>query len=141
MSMSGQRRYDDVAVGDVFPREPLAFEVSGERVGAFLAATGNAGAPYRDGDTIARAPSMIACVYLIDLLAARGSPPGGIHAKQALRFHRAVKLGETLSIQARVAEKYIRKDRPYVVADFEARGSDGGLVSTGRVTSIWGRDP
>jgi hypothetical protein len=137
--MAAYRRYEDVAVGDVFPARPLAFEVSAERVGAFLDATGNAGTLYRAGDRLASAPSMIACVYLIDLLAARGSPPGGIHAKQALRFHRAVRLGETLSIQARVTETYIRKDRPYVVAEFEARGSDGGLVSTGRVTSIWGQ--
>jgi 3-hydroxybutyryl-CoA dehydratase len=139
--MTGYRRFDDVAVGDVFPPAPLRFTADAGKVAAFLAATGNDGALYRDGDALARAPSMIACVYLIDLLAARRSPPGGIHARQALKFHRPVRLGETLSIQARVTDKYLRKERPYVVCDFEARGGDGTLVSTGQVTSIWGRDP
>ncbi len=41
---------------------------------------------------------------------------------------------------AKVVEKYVRKERPYVVSDFEARGADGSLVSSGRITSIWGRD-
>jgi hypothetical protein len=49
-------------------------------------------------------------------------------------------VGERLSIQARVVDKYVRKERPYMVAQFEARGSDGGLVSSGLITSIWGRD-
>ena len=136
--MSQFRRYDDVAVGDVFPNEPLTFEVSRKVVDGFLSATGNAGVFY--GKNNSRAPSMIASVYLINLLMARRSPPGGIHAKQAIRIHRLINVGETLSIQGRVVEKYIRKDRPYVVAEFETRGVDGTLVSSGRITSIWGKN-
>jgi len=138
--MSAYRRYDDVAIGDVFPDRPLTFRVSPETVDGFLSATGNDGPFYRDRDGERLAPSMIASVYLIDLLSARGSPPGGIHAKQSIRFHRPIAVGEKLAIQGRVVEKYVRKERPYVVSDFEARGDDGSLVSSGRVTSIWGKD-
>lgn len=139
--MPAYRRYDDVAIGDVFPLQPLTFALEAGVVDDFLAATGDDGALYRAGaDGTRRAPSMIASVYLIDLLATRVSPPGGIHAKQALRFHRALAIGETLTIQAWVVDKYIRKDRPYVVSEFEARVADGGLAATGRVTSIWGKD-
>lgn len=138
--MSAYRRYDDVAIGDVFPDRPLTFRVRPEIVDRFLAATGNDSSFYRERDGERRAPSMIASVYLIDLLNARGSPPGGIHAKQSIRFHRPIAVGEELAIQGRVVEKYIRKERPYVVSDFEARGGDGSLVSSGRVTSIWGKD-
>ena len=137
--MGEYRRYEEVSVGDVFPAEPLRFAVTEEVVDGFLAATANAGGAYRAAPR--RAPSMIAAVYLIDLLMARRSPPGGIHAKQAIRFHRAAAVGESLNIQARVVEKYLRKERSYVVSDFEARGADGSLVSSGRVTSVWGRDP
>ena len=70
---------------------------------------------------------MVAAVYLIDLLKARGSPPGGIHAKQAIRFHRALAVGDRLSLQGRVVDKYVRKERPYVVSDFEAHDADGEL--------------
>lgn len=137
--MSRFRRYEEVSVGDLIPPEPLRFEIDSQVCGAFLAATGNDADLYgvRDGD---RAPSMIASVYLIDLLKARCSPPGGIHAKQAIRFHRAVRTGESLSLQGRITDKYVRKERPYVVADFEARSADGELVSSGRITSIWGKD-
>jgi 3-hydroxybutyryl-CoA dehydratase len=138
--MSEYRRFDEVAVGDIFPPEPLRFDVAPAIVDGFLAATGNDSPFYREGGGTRAAPSMIAAVYLIDLLMARRSPPGGIHAKQAIRFHRGIAVGETLSIQAKVVEKYVRKERPYIVAEFEAKGTDGSLVSTGRVTSIWGKD-
>jgi acyl dehydratase len=136
--MSTFRRYDEVAVGDVYPPEPLTFDVNPSVVDGFLAATGNDSGRY--AGLRRRAPSMIASAYLIDLLMARRSPPGGIHAKQAIRFHRAIEVGEKLSIQGKVVEKYIRKERPYVVSSFEARGADGTLVSSGRITSIWGKD-
>lgn len=136
--MSDYRRYDDLVVGDVYPSVPLTFEVSTKVVDGFLSATGNDGHLYAGRPR--RAPSMIASVYLIDLLMARRSPPGGIHAKQAIRFHRPIDIGETLAIQGTVVEKYVRKERPYVVSTFEARGTDGTLVSSGRITSIWGKD-
>ena len=31
-------------------------------------------------------------------------------------------IGETLALQARVIDKYVRKERPYVVSDFKAAG-------------------
>lgn len=135
--MAGYRRFDEVAVGDLFPEKPLSFDVAAATVAAFLSATGDDQA----GDAGSKTPSMIASVYLIALLKARRSPPGGIHAKQAIRFHRPIEIGETLFLQGKVVEKYVRKDRPYVVSDFEARGRDGALVSSGRITSIWGPDP
>lgn len=135
------QRYDDVRVGDVFPPAPLHFVIDAAVVEDFLAATGDDGKFYTTAETGARrAPSMIAAVYLISLLAARHSPPGGIHAKQAVRFHRGLSIGETLSIQARIVDKFVRKERPYVVSDFEARGTDGNLAASGRITSIWGKD-
>lgn len=137
--MTRFRRYEEVAVGDAFPGEPLTFEVTPAVVGGFVAATGDEGSAYGTGAGD-RAPSMLAAVYLIDLLRERGSPPGGIHAKQAIRFHRALSVGDRLSLQGRVVDKYVRKDKPYVVSDFEARDVKGALVSSGRITSIWGRD-
>lgn len=128
-------------MGDVYPPEPLTFTVSDAVVDGFLKATQNDGAFYDGtGNGPRRAPSMIASVYLIDLLMARRSPPGGIHAKQSVRFHRPLMVGEELKIQARVVEKVVRKERPYVVSDFEARGADGELAAAGRITSIWGKD-
>lgn len=127
------KRFDDVAVGQHFPAEPLRFEVSRDAVEAFLDATGNG----RRGEG---PPSMLACVYLVELLKARLSPPGGIHAKQSIRFHRRLEFAETLSLQARIIEKFVRKEKPYVVSQFEALGADGRPVASGRITAIWGGD-
>jgi 3-hydroxybutyryl-CoA dehydratase len=141
LTMNEYKRYDEVDVGDVYPPEPLVFDVSEEVVDGFLQATGNDSAFYKASQGKRRAPSMIASVYLVDLLMARRSPPGGIHAKQAIRFHAPIEIGEKLRIQGRVVEKYIRKDRPYIVSDFEVRTGGNALAATGRITSIWGKDP
>lgn len=138
--MTQYRRYDDVSVGDQFPPTPLSFLITDDAVDAFLAATEDTGTAYMVSDGKRRAPSMLAAVYLVDLLKARASPPGGIHAKQSIRFFRPLVVGEEIGIQAKVTEKYQRKDRPYIVSDFEARDRNGSLVSSGRITSIWGKD-
>lgn len=136
---AGHRRYDDVRIGEAVPPERLVFAVEEETVARFLAATGAAPLP-PEGGRPRQAPSMIAAVYLIELLRARRTPPGSIHARQTIRFHRAVHVGETLSIQGSILDKYTRKERPYIVLGFEARDRDGALVSSGTVTSIWGRE-
>lgn len=138
--MTQYRRYEDFEVGDQYPATPLAFAVTDEAVDAFLAATEDSAAVYASTEGERRAPSMMAAVYLIDLLKARASPPGGIHAKQSIRFFRPLVVGEELGLQATVVEKYLRKERPYFVSDFEARDRNGDLVSSGRITSIWGKD-
>lgn len=134
--MAPFQRYQDIQVGDSFPPEPMDFKVAPEAVAAFRAATGDT----RVRGGVDDAPSMLAAVYLIDLLKSRQNPPGGIHAKQSFRFHRRLRVGETLKLQGTVKEKYIRKDRRYVVSDFEAHDENGGLVSSGTITSIWGQD-
>ena len=69
------QRYDDVAIGDIMPPDPIRFEAKAEVVDAFLKATGNDDPRYRDGDAVRRVPSMLASFYLIDLLNARRSRP------------------------------------------------------------------
>jgi 3-hydroxybutyryl-CoA dehydratase len=139
--MPKYKRYNEVEVGDVYPPVPLTFEISGEVVDSFLASTGNTGKFYRQSSADRRAPSMIASVYLINILKARGSPPGGIHAKQSIRFHRSLLAGEVIELQAKITEKYLRKNRKYIVSDFDAHAVGGELVASGCITSIWGKDP
>ena len=142
LTMSDYRSFDSIAPGDVFPPEPLEFVVSDEVVDRFLSATANDGASYarsdgqgtrsfddsgRVSDQAPLGPQKPARRYSCQ---ADAEIPSCCPAR-----------GRLLTVQGRFVDKYIRKDRPYVVADFEARGSDGSLVSSGRVTSIWGRSP
>ena len=137
--MADFRRYDDVKVGDRFSHAPIRFDVTEERVRAFLAAVGDDDPAYAPGTGVA--PSMLAAVYLVDLLKERNSPPGGIHAKQSIRFARRLRVGESLSLIAEVVEKYVRRERPYVVSAFTAEDGAGETVASGRIVSIWGADP
>ncbi len=134
--MAGYATFAGIEVGDRFPETPLHFDVTEAQVRGFLEATGNTDPAY--GPDTGSAPSMLASVYLVDLLKARNSPPGGIHAKQSMRFARALRVGERLTLSASVVEKYIRRERPYVISDFTATDSDGQVVARGRITSIWG---
>lgn len=130
--------FDKVQVGDRFPETPMHFAVTEEQVRGFLEATDCQSDGYAKGT--GTAPSMLASVYLVELLKRRNSPPGGIHAKQSIKFARGLRIGETLSLQGVVVEKYVRRDRPYVVSDFTATDADGALVASGKVTSIWGQN-
>lgn len=134
--MAGYVKFDEVQIGDRFPQHPMRFDVTAERVRVFLDATGNTDPAYAPGT--GRAPSMMAAVYLVDLLKKRNSPPGGIHSKQSIRFERALQVGESLMLSAEVVEKYVRRERPYVVSAFTAADAEGATVASGRIVSIWG---
>ena len=136
--MASHRTYAEIEVGAVFPETPTVFDVTPEVVAAFRAATLDEPQDVGEGTP---APSLLAAVYLIEALAARGSPPGGIHAKQSFHFARPIVVGDRLRTQARIVDKYIRKDRPYVVSTFETRNGADEIVATGTITSIWGKDP
>ncbi len=138
--MAAYQRYQDLQVGDRFPPEPMDFVITPQTVAAFRSATRDMQNVDQAPGAAGEAPSMLAAVYLVDLLKARQSPPGGIHAKQSFRFHRVLRVGEHLKLQGRVVEKFVRKGRPYVVSEFEARDSQGAIVCSGTITSIWGQD-
>lgn len=134
------RRYADLKVGEALPAQPIVFDVDPLRVAAFREATmpkEMENTFYGEAGREAEVPSMIAAVYLIELLTARKAPPGGLHAKQKIQFRRALRLGDQLSLQGLVAEKFERKGRNYVVFSFEAQCA-GETVAEGLVTSVWG---
>ncbi len=126
------RAYADVQIGDVCPPTPARFAVTQAIADAFRAAT------LDDEPNPSAAPSMLAAVYLIQVLQSRGSPPGGVHAKQSVRFHRRLAVGDVLLTSGTVTDKFWRKERPYVVMAFETRDAQGALVASGVTTSIWG---
>jgi len=138
--MPTYRRYSDVAIGDLFPPSPSAFAVTDAVVDAFCAATGEPSRRHGPLGSGGRrpAPPTLAAAYIMDVMRARGGPPGGVHAKQKFTFFRAPEVGDVLFSQGRVVEKFEKKGRNYVVASTETRDAVGALVCTGVITSIWG---
>jgi len=69
----------------------------------------------------------------------RKLPPGGIHAKQMFHFLRPVYPGDTLISTAKVADKYVKKEKKYVVIEVVTKNQDGETVVVSRSTGIWPR--
>lgn len=100
---------------------------------------------YRDGAetraTYGRpiVPPSIAFIYLTEciqgLMANRA--PGGVHARQKLRFLSPIHVGDTLSTHLRVSSKYIKRDRKYVELDSETFNQDGVKVLEAHRVTIW----
>jgi acyl dehydratase len=83
-------------------------------------------------------PAVYPILFLKALRRAMGGiPPGSILGKQELEFHAPLKVGEEASIETWVGDKYVRRDRPYAVIDFDIRGSDGRQALTGRKIIVW----
>lgn len=67
----------------------------------------------------------------------REKPPGGVHARQKLVFHRRAKVGDTLTTSLSVRTKYFKRERRYVEFDTATRNQAGDLIFTGLRTTIW----
>jgi acyl dehydratase len=60
----------------------------------------------------------------------------GLHTHEEVWFHNPVFVGETVTLQARYVDKYVRRDKGYVVTEAEATGEDGRLLIRRRGTEI-----
>ena len=83
-------------------------------------------------------PAVYPVLFLRALRRAMGGiPPGSILGKQEFEFHAPVRVGDTVSISTWVGDKYIRRERPYAVIDFEISRPDGAIALTGRKIIVW----
>jgi len=61
---------------------------------------------------------------------------GSIHARQAWEFKRPVRLGRRVHLTVRVVDKYMRRDRPYLVMELLAVDEDGLELCRSTHTSL-----
>ena len=61
---------------------------------------------------------------------------GSIHAKQAWEFKNPARLGKKVTVTVRLVDKYVRRDRPWIVMELLAVDEDGLEVCRGRHTSL-----
>ena len=87
-------------------------------------------------------PAVFPVLFLMALrLSMGGIPAGSILAKQQLEFHGRLHVDSTARVVTWVGEKYVRRERPYVVIEFEVRDSQDNLVLTGRKIIVWPTGP
>jgi hypothetical protein len=67
----------------------------------------------------------------------REKPPGGVHVKQHLEFRAPIWIGDELTTELRIRNKYLKRERRYVEIETETRNQSGDVVLTGLRTTIW----
>lgn len=70
-----------------------------------------------------------------------GIPNGGVLAKQEFEFGEPLPVGSEVEIDTWVSDKYVRRERPYVVVEFEVRDGSGAKALTGRKIIMWPTGP
>lgn len=126
--------YDEIEVGK-------SLGTITETVGAELAAqlSGPIGEPVE----AAAVPPAVFPVLMLKALrrSLGGIPNGGVLAKQEFEFGVPLRIGGQVEIETSVSDKYVRRDRPYVVVEFAMRDGDGATALTGRKIIMWPTGP
>lgn len=126
--------YDELEVGSVLGTvtEPVDAELAGSLVGAI-------GAP---GEAEVAPPAVFPVLFLKALRRTLGGiPNGGVLAKYELDFGAPLKTGGEVEIEVSIADKYVRRERPYVVVQFAIDDADGERALTGLKTIMWPTGP
>lgn len=136
--------FDDLEVGQEFPSAEI--KVTPETVAKYTEAVQDETPFYRDPAAAQQAgfegivaPPTMAAVYMLGALNQVKRPPGGIHARQEFTFLKPVKIGETLKTKARVEDKFLRKERKYVVLAMVTTNEKDEEVVKSKMTVIWAK--
>ncbi len=128
--------YDGMSVGDVFVDSTVT--VTAESITGFRRATSvDSGRGGEAGE--GTAPPTMAAMWTVPRVMFRewNVPAGGIHARQSWRWARPVAAGSTLRVRIGLKEKYVRKDKPWVVFESTLSDLDGAEVARGEMTVVW----
>jgi len=135
--------YEELQVGQRF--KPSTYTLTKETISKYAEAVEDYNPLYLDEEQARKssfqgiiAHPTTAAIYSLNAIMTEGEmPPGGIHAKQYFEFHAPVRPGDTLTTTATVIEKYIKRERKYVVFETVTLNQKGEKVVTGRMTAIW----
>ena len=134
---------DEMEVGHTF--SPLVFPIDEELIAKYVGTVGDRDPLHRDPSWARRAgyqgivaPPTIAALYVLKAYRTDCLPPrGGVHLGQRFKFHRPIVAGEVLTVQARVADKYVKKGKQFLVIESTAQNERGEPVVWSESTSFW----
>jgi acyl dehydratase len=115
--------------GHEFP--PASFDLSDQWVGDYVASVEDEAIGALDGGFVP--PMAVAALAIRALLKQASLPPGTLHVGQELAFTAPVRLGETLTVAARIASRGKRAGWALIAVELRVAGDDG-TVMTGRAT-------
>jgi len=135
--------FDEIEVGHEF--SPLSYAVGQELVRKYVEAVGDDDPLHRDlsyaqgaGYPGIVAPPTIAALYVLKAYRTDSAPPpGGVHLRQKFKFLRPIIAGDTLHVQAKVTDKYVRHGRRFLAIESLAQNQNGEDVVWSESTSFW----
>ena len=131
--MSDMSDFDKIPIG--FEMGPLELLLDKEKVKEYMQTVQWEATDI--AETFEYAPPGMTVVYHARIkFQARPDLKAAIWAKTAHEFIKPMKIGSTISICGRVIDKYVKRDRNYIVSEFETRNEDGELLMKSRETSL-----
>ena len=124
--------YDDIEVGRTFPAQPLP--VGADDVARFYGCLGEDASPSRPGRRI---PAFLLNEFKV-LKSQMRFPPGVLHAREEIAMLSAAFIGDPLTVEITIADKYIRNGKRFIVTDQHVRcTTDDRSVARIRHTLYW----
>ena len=130
--------FADLVLGKEF--RPLEYPVTKELVRDFMDVVGDHHPLYTDGDPDkAIAPPGLAAIYArASYLQDHSMPSGGVLAKQEFEFLNPIKIGDKLTVQAKVTESFVdEKGRKRVTFLINARNQNHVRICEVVLGAIW----
>lgn len=129
--------FNDLNVGQTFPQ--FEFNISDEIVDKYLKTVEDNNEVFKTVDDKGKrvVPSII--VSLFSFGAYKNfieNPPGSLHAKQEYEFLEPFYVGDKLTVQGKIEDKYVKNGRNFVVVKTEAK-KDNRIVLNSLMTLLW----
>ena len=116
--------FDNIQVGDEFG--PVEYVITQDNIDNFRKAVGNPNARY---PTVAKR-------HAATLLETRYAYGGGINAGHECEDYNPPIPGKKIIVTGKVVDKYIKRDKPYLIFEAKAVDEDGRLIEIIRLTRM-----
>ena len=117
--------YETIAIGEVLGQKEVL--ITEEMIRTYAEAIESTHPWYFDDSPYGGriAPPTIFADDTLRLLDEQYARFGSIHAKQAWEFTYPARLGKKVTLTVRVVDKYVRRERPYMIMELTAVDEDG----------------
>lgn len=136
-------RYQELEVGRQF--RPLVIRADAELVSRYTDTLGIENPLYTEPEVAAAAglsapvvpPGLWGIWGRAAYLVENSMPGGGVLAGEDLEYLAPLTVGQDVTVQARVVDRYIRKERPNVVFESSVADASGKRCGVIRIIAIW----
>ena len=128
--------YDTIQVGEVLGRKEVV--ITDAMVGACAGAIESTHPWYFEASPFGGriAPPTIFDNDTLNMLDEQYARFGSIHVGQSWEFHNPARLGSRVTLTVAVAEKFVRRERPYIVMELNAVDEQGVHLCRSMHTSL-----